>query len=101
MAGDGSCETSRVLGVAASLLDAVGSDRDRIPALVAEDCRRAADLLRQSGGPPTPDVMPVADPSATVREAITMLSKLSSEQLSSEPMLTAVTLMWHIYVRIG
>lgn len=101
MTGDDRCEASRLLGEAASLLEALGSDRDRIPAPVAEDCRRAADLIRHAGGLPAPAVRHVANPKETVREAMTVLSKLSDAQLSSEPTLTAVTIIWSVYVRIG
>ena len=101
MTGDDSCDARRLLGEAASLLEAVGSDRDRIPAPVAEDCRRAADLLRQAVGLPAPAVMPAADPESAVREAMTMLSKLSDAQLSTEPTLTAVTILLRVFVRIG
>lgn len=100
MIGDDRCETSRLLGEAASLLEVVGFDRDRVPALVAEDCRRAADLLRQAGGLSVPAGTRAANPGTTVREAMTMLSKLSDAQLSSEPTLTAVTIIWRVYARI-
>ncbi|WP_041795403.1 hypothetical protein [Modestobacter italicus] len=101
MTGDDVCETGRLLGQAAALLEAVGSDRDRVPASVAEDCRRAADLLRQAAALPVAAAVHAANPRAAVREAMAMLSRLSDAQLSSEPTLTAVRIIWRVYVRIG
>lgn len=101
MAGGDSDEATRLLGAAASLLEAVGADRDRVPGRVAADCRLAADLLWRAGGLPQPAVVHAADPGATIREAMTALSKLSDAQLSSAPTMTAVQIILRVFLRIG
>ena len=67
------------LSYAASLLDAVGADRDQVPAEIALDCLYAAELLELAGAHPAPMELIDGDPRITLRVAMVALADLDEE----------------------
>src|SRR3954453_17530460 len=77
------------LGYAASLLDAVGADREQVPADIALECLYAAELLELAGGRAQPVPLIDGDPAASIRAAMGALSLLNERAFASTPVLDA------------
>lgn len=70
------------LSYAASLLDAVGADRERVSAEIALECLYAAELLELAGGRAEPTPLIDDDPRASIRAAMTALGSLDEENFA-------------------
>jgi hypothetical protein len=77
------------LSYAAALLDAVGADREQVPADIALDCLYAAELLEFAGGHAEPTPLIDGDPRTSIRAAMTALAGLDEETFTSSPVLDA------------
>src|SRR3954447_26814219 len=77
------------LGYAASLLDAVGADREQVPADIALECLYAAELLELAGGRAEPVPLIDGDPAASIRAAMGALGLLDERTFASTPVLDA------------
>jgi hypothetical protein len=77
------------LSYAASLLDAVGADREQVPAHIALECLQAAELLELAGGHAEPVPLVDDDPRATIRAAMGALGLLDQETFATPNVLDA------------
>ncbi len=77
------------LSYAASLLDAVGADREQVPADIALDCLQAAELLELAGGHAEPVPLVDDDPRASIRAAMGALGLLDQDTFSTRYVLDA------------
>jgi hypothetical protein len=77
------------LSYAAALLDAVGADRDQVPAEIALDCLYAAELLELAGARPRPTALIDGDPRVSLRTAMGALAALDEDLFTSPPVLDA------------
>lgn len=89
------------LSYAASLLDAVGADRDQVPAEVSLDCLYAAELLELAGGRAEPTALVDGDPRASIRTAMGALATLDKDTFESSPVLEAARVARHALRRLG
>ena len=89
------------LSYAASLLDAVGADRDHVPADIALDCLYAAELLELAGGRAQPTALIDGDPATSIRAAMGALGLLDAETFASSPVLGAARAARHALRRLG
>ena len=77
------------LSYAASLLDAVGADREQVRADVALECLQAAELLELAGGHAQPIPLVDEDPCASIRAAMGALSLLDRDTFATSYVLDA------------
>ena len=89
------------LSYAAALLDAVGADREQVPADIALDCLHAAELLELAGAHPEPTALIDGDPRASIRTAMGMLATLDEDLFSSPPVLDAARSARHALRKLG
>ena len=89
------------LSYAASLLDAVGADRDQVPADVALECLYAAELLELAGAKPSSTALVDGDPRISIRTAMGTLAVLDEDVFSSAPVLDAARAARHALRRLG
>ncbi len=89
------------LSYAASLLDAVGADREQVPAHIALECMQAAELLELAGGHAEPVPLVDDDPRASIRAAMGALSLLDEATFASPPVLDAARAARHALRRLG
>jgi hypothetical protein len=89
------------LSYAAALLDAVGADREQVPAEIALDCLYAAELLELAGASPTPTALVEGDPSVSIRRAMGALATLDEDVFTSPPVLDAARAARHALRRLG
>jgi hypothetical protein len=89
------------LGYAASLLDAVGADREQVPADIALECLYAAELLELAGGRTQPVPLIDGDPAASIRAAMGALGLLDERTFASTPVLDAARAARHALRRLG
>jgi hypothetical protein len=89
------------LSYAASLLDAVGADREQVPADIALDCLYAAELLEFAGARAEPIPLIDGDPAASVRAAMGALGLLDEAAFASTPVLDAARAARHALRRLS
>ena len=89
------------LSYAASLLDAVGVDREQVPADIALDCLYAAELLELAGGHAEPTPLIDDDPRTSIRAAMSALAGLDEETFTSSPVLDAARTARRALRRLG
>jgi len=77
------------LSYAASLLDAVGADREQVPAHVALECMQAAELLELAGGHAEPVPLVGDDPRASIRAAMGALGLVDQETFATRYVIDA------------
>ena len=77
------------LSYAASLLDAVGADREQIPAHIALECLQAAELLELAGGHAQAIPLIDDDPRASIRAAMGALGLLDQDTFATGYVLDA------------
>jgi hypothetical protein len=77
------------LSYAASLLDAVGADREQVPAHIALECMQAAELLELAGGHAEPVPLVDDDPRASIRAAMGALGLLDRETFATRHVIDA------------
>ncbi len=77
------------LSYAASLLDAVGADREQVSAEIALRCLYGAELLELAGGRATPVPLIDGDPAASLRAAMVALAGLDEATFSGTHVLDA------------
>lgn len=94
-------EASDPLSYAASLLDAVGTDREHVPADIALDCLYAAELLELAGGRAQPTALIAGDPATSIRAAMGALGLLDADTFASSPVLGAARAARHALRRLG
>ncbi|WP_116451695.1 hypothetical protein [Blastococcus litoris] len=83
------------LSYAASLLDAVGADREQLPAEIALECLYAAELLELAGGRAEPTPLIDGDPRASIRAAMTALGSLGVEDFARSLVIDAARAARH------
>ncbi len=93
--------TTDPLGAAAALLDAVGADREQVPADIALDCLYAAELLELAGARPGSATLVDGDPRASIRTAMGLLAALDEDVFTSPPVLDAARAARHALRRLG
>ncbi len=93
--------TTDPLGYAASLLDAVGTDREQVPAEVALACLYAAELLELAGARAEPTPLIDGDPRITLRVALAALADLDEDTFASTPVLDAARTARRALRRLG
>ena len=81
--------TTDPLSYAASLLDAVGADREQVPAEIALRCLYGAELLELAGG--RAEIIPLidGDPRTSIRAAMSTLAGLDEDTFTSPHVLDA------------
>ncbi|TFV88115.1 hypothetical protein E4P40_10430 [Blastococcus sp. CT_GayMR20] len=89
------------LSYAASLLDAVGADREQVPADIALDCLYAAELLELAGARAQPVPLIDGDPAASIHAAMGALGLLDEGTFASTPVLDAARAARHALRRLG
>ena len=89
------------LSYAAALLDAVGADRDQVPAECALGCLYAAELLELAGARHRPTALVDGDPRASIRTAMGTLATLDEDVFTSPPVLEAARTARHALRRLG
>ena len=89
------------LSYAASLLDAVGADREQVPADIALDCLYAAELLELAGGRAETTPLVDGDPAASIRAAMGALGLLDHDTFATGPVLDAARTARHALRRLG
>jgi hypothetical protein len=89
------------LDYAASLLDAVGNDREQVPAEVAVACFYAAELLELAGAQAALLPLIDGDPRITLRVALAALADLDEDTFASTPVLDAARTARHALRRLG
>ncbi|SSC22116.1 Hypothetical protein KLENKIAIHU_697, partial [Klenkia terrae] len=77
------------LSYAASLLDAVGADREQVPAHIALECMQAAELLELAGGHAEPVPLVDDDPRASIRAAMGALGLVDQEAFATRYVIDA------------
>jgi hypothetical protein len=77
------------LSYAASLLDAVGADREQVPAHIALECMQAAELLELAGGHAEPVPLVDDDPRASIRAAMGALGLADQETFATRYVIDA------------
>jgi hypothetical protein len=89
------------LSYAASLLDAVGADREQVPADVALECLYAAELLELAGARAQSTPLIDGDPRASVRAAMAALGLLDEAAFASPQVVDAARAARHALRRLG
>jgi hypothetical protein len=89
------------LSYAASLLDAVGADREQVPADIALECLYAAELLELAGARTELTPLIDGDPRASVRAAMGALGLLDEATFASPRVLDAARAARHALRRLG
>ena len=89
------------LGYAASLLDAVGADREQVPAHIALECMQAAELLEMAGGHAEPVPLVDDDPRASIRAAMGALGLLDQDTFTTDYVLDAARAARRALRRLG
>ena len=89
------------LSYAASLLDAVGADREHIPAHIALECLQAAELLELAGGHAQPIPLIEDDPRASIRAAMGALGLLDPDTFATGYVLDAARAARRALRRLG
>ena len=89
------------LSYAASLLDAVGADREQVPADIALECLHAAELLELAGARAERIPLTDGDPRASVRAAMGALGLMGEAAFASPPVLDAARAARHALRRLG
>ncbi|SOC48585.1 hypothetical protein SAMN05660748_1287 [Blastococcus aggregatus] len=89
------------LSYAASLLDAVGADREQVPADIALDCLYAAELLELAGARTESTPLIDGDPRASVRAAMAALGLIDLAAFANPPVLDAARAARHALRRLG
>ena len=89
------------LSYAASLLDAVGADREQVPADIALECLYAAELLELAGARTQRIPLIEGDPRASVRAAMGALGLLDEAAFANPPVLDAARAARHALRRLG
>jgi hypothetical protein len=77
------------LSYAASLLDAVGADRELTPADVALSCLHAAEQLELAGARARPTPLIAGDPRRSIRVAMAALAEVEEDTFARPPVLEA------------
>jgi len=77
------------LSYAASLLDAVGADREQVSADIALECLQAAELLELAGGHAEPVPLIDDDPRASIRAAMGALGLVDQETFATRYVIDA------------
>ncbi len=77
------------LSYAASLLDAVGADRELVSAEIALDCLYAAELLEEAGAQTASTPLIGGDPRASIRAAMAALGGLEEVRFNEQRVLDA------------
>lgn len=77
------------LSYAASLLDAVGADREQVPAHIALECMQAAELLELAGGHAEPVPLVDDDPRASIRAAMGALGLVDQQTFATRYVIDA------------
>src|ERR1700712_665156 len=90
-----------LLDDAASLLDSVGADRERVSAEGAPQCLHGAELLEEAGGRAGVSPMVDEDPRTTIRAAMTALSRLNETTFASAPVIDAARAARQALRRLG
>lgn len=93
--------TTDPLSYAAALLDAVGTDREQVPAEIALDCLYAAELLEQAGARPQPTSLVDGDARASIHTAMGALAALDEGVFTSTPVLGAARAARRALRRLG
>jgi hypothetical protein len=93
--------TTDPLSYAASLLDAVGADREQVPADVALGCLYAAELLELAGARAQLTPLIDGDPRASVRAAMGALGLLDEAAFASPQVVDAARAARHALRRLG
>ena len=81
--------TTDPLSYAAALLDAVGADREQVPAEIALHCMYAVELLELVGARPAPTELIDGDVRITLRVAMAALADLDEDVFARPPVLDA------------
>ena len=89
------------LSYAASLLDAVGADREQVPADIALECLYAAELLELAGARTERIPLIDGDPRTSVRAAMGALGLINEAAFASHPVLDAARAARHALRRLG
>lgn len=89
------------LSYAASLLDAVGADREQVPADIALECLYAAELLELAGARTERIPLIGGDPRASVRAAMGALGLMDEAVFANPPVLDAARAARHALRRLG
>ena len=89
------------LSYAASLLDAVGADREQVPADIALECLYAAKLLELAGARTERIPLIGGDPRASVRAAMGALGLMDEAAFASPQVLDAARAARHALRRLG
>jgi hypothetical protein len=89
------------LSYAAALLDAVGADREQVPAEAALDCLYAAELLELAGARPEPAALVDGDPRVSIRTAMRALAAVDENVFISPPVLDAARAARQALRRLG
>ena len=87
--------TSDPVSYAASLLGAVGADREQVPADIALECLYAAELLEIAGARAESTPLIDGDPRASVRAAMGALGLLDEAVFTSPQVLDAARAARH------
>ena len=89
------------LSYAASLLDAVGADREQVPADIALECLYAAELLELAGARTERTPLIDGDPRASVRAAMAALGLLDEAAFANPQVVDAARAARHALRRLG
>ncbi|MGY1684953.1 hypothetical protein ACI8AK_05120 [Geodermatophilus sp. SYSU D00867] len=89
------------LNHAAALLDAVGADREQVPAEIALHCLYAAELLELAGARPAPAELIDGDVRLTLRVAMAALADLDEDAFAHPPVLDAARAARRALRRLG
>jgi hypothetical protein len=96
-----SSASTDALSAAASLLEAVGADRARVPAAPALDCLYAAELLEAAGARIEPARPAEEDPRAGVRAAMTALGSLEADLFADSRIVEAARAVRRAHRALG
>lgn len=94
-------DASEPLSYAASLLDAVGADREQVSAEIALDCLYAAEMLEVAGARATPTRLIDGDPRASIRAAMAALGGLDEATFANQQVLDAARAARRALRRLG
>lgn len=94
-------DAADLLDFAASLLDAVGRDRELVSAEIALDCLYAAEMLEVAGARAVPIALIDGDPGTSIRAAMAALGGLNEVIFAEQPVLDAARAARHALRRLG
>jgi hypothetical protein len=89
------------LDYAASLLDAVGADREQVSAEIALKCLHAAELLELAGARAEPVPLVDGNPRASLRAAMAALALVDEQTFATSQVLDAARAVRHALRRLG